>query len=291
MKLTVCDRSNRPFFIIVSECQSLRSFYVLISLFLMGITFFQQTVFCTSIPNDCEQKPHLEIVDDPKEQQRIVAEERKKESGEREQETVVLLHGMGRSRFSLFILERRLRKAGFKTLRFPYSCLAGNDLDEITDRLHGYVRENVKTARYHLVGHSLGNIIIRNGFKGEYRVGLGRIVMLAPPNHPSKLAGDFSKNPLFKLLCADAGKRLASKAFYQSLPVPEVEFAVIAGSRGQRLTFDEPNDGIVAVRNTKLRGMKAWVLLPHTHTFIMNASDTARYCIHFLQTGIFPEVI
>ena len=36
-------------------------------------------------------------------------------------ETVVLLHGMGRTRASLWVLEKRLKKAGYATLNFPYT--------------------------------------------------------------------------------------------------------------------------------------------------------------------------
>ncbi len=203
-------------------------------------------------------------------------------------ETVVLLHGMGRGRPSMWLLGRRLRKAGFVTSNFPYTTFPGHTLDDISARLHEHIREKVKTKRYHLVGHSLGNIIIRNGFKGEFRPGLGRVVMLAPPNQPPKLAAKFNKNPLYRLFGGDSGKKLASKEFYDALPAPKTEFGIIAGDKGQRITFKEPNDGVVAVANTKLEGMKAWIVLHHAHTFLMNSRDTAECCVQFLNDGSFP---
>lgn len=201
-------------------------------------------------------------------------------------ETVVLLHGMGRSRASLWLLGHRLRTAGYKTLNFPYAA-ATTSMDELSDNLRAYVEENVQTPRYHFVAHSLGNIIIRNGFHGEYREGLGRIVMLAPPNTPQKLAIKLKDNALFKLWNGDSGGKLASDAFYADLPVPSVPFGVIAADKGQKLTFDAPNDGIVLVETTKLEGMADWVLVHHSHTFMMNSRDTAEHVLHFLAHGKF----
>ena len=205
-----------------------------------------------------------------------------------DKETVVLLHGMGRSRASLWILEQRLKRAGYLTLNFPYASKA-EPLDTLSQTLHTYIQDNVTTERYHLVGHSLGNIIVRNGFKKTYRPGLTRVVMLAPPNGPARLAKAFKDLGIFRWLTGDSGQKLASDTFYKELPAPSVPFGIIAGDRGQGLTFDEPNDGIVAVENTKLEGMADWILLHHAHTFIMNSADTAEQCVHFLQHGRFEH--
>jgi triacylglycerol lipase len=201
-------------------------------------------------------------------------------------ETVVLLHGMGGNRATMLVLKKRLEKAGFATLNFPYATY-NKDLDQLSDALHAFVKDKVKTERYHFIGHSLGNIIVRNGFKKEYPPGLGRVVMLGPPNQPAKMAKRFSGNPLYRWICGDSGQKLGSELFYQDLPIPTVEFGIIAADRGQRITFKEANDGMVSVKNTKLKGMKAWILLHHTHVFLMNGKDTARHCIEFLRAGTF----
>ena len=209
---------------------------------------------------------------------------------EEAQETIVLLHGMGRSRASFFVMQQRLQKAGYATLNFPYAT-PGKSVDELSDKLKAYVVENVKTKKYHFIAHSLGNIIIRNGFKaGEYREGLGRMVMLGPPNQPADLAELFKDFKPYQWIMGESGQELSSEEFYADLPVPPIEFGVIAGDKGQQLTFDEPNDGVVTAASTKLDGMKDWLLLHHTHTFMMNSKDTATQCIYFLEHGEFAEV-
>jgi hypothetical protein len=181
-----------------------------------------------------------------------------------------------------------LHKVGFVTKSFPYRATDAS-LDGISDALRRYVEAEVETSRYHLVGHSLGNIIIRNGFVGGYPPGLGRIVMIAPPNQPAQLAMKLRDNPLFQMFSGDAGQKLGDESFYRNLPVPDVEFGIIAGNKGQTVTFDEPNDGIVALESTKLRKMTDWVEVSNVHTFIMNSRATREQVVSFLREGRFRE--
>jgi pimeloyl-ACP methyl ester carboxylesterase len=203
------------------------------------------------------------------------------------EETVVLVHGQGRTRASLLVLHHRLERAGYRTASLGYSG-AFEDLDEITNRLHRLIDKDVLTQRYHLVGHSLGNVIIRSGFRRPYRSGLGRIVMLAPPNSPAALAKRWHKRLWYRLIFGDPGQKLADDKYYAALPVPTVEFGVIAGSKSHTsLHSDAPSDGVVLLENTKLPGMADWVAVEHTHTFIMNSTNTFELLVRFLRTGRF----
>ena len=202
--------------------------------------------------------------------------------------TIVLLHGQGRTRLSMMILSRRFRSAGYQTVNFPYHQTI-DSLDEISDQLIGFIGKKVKTTNYHLVGHSLGNVIIRNAFQKEYHDGLGKVVMLAPPNQPAHLAKRLKKNLIYRVFTGDSGQKLSEEKFYRDLPVPTVPFGVIAGNKGQRLTFSEPNDGLVSIESTKLDGMADWILLHHGHTFIMNCKDTFDHYQHFIEHGRFKQ--
>jgi len=201
-------------------------------------------------------------------------------------EAVVLLHGMGRSWMSMALLGLRLKRADYEVHLFGYTPRRAS-LDELTDRLLEVIAGEIRATTYHLVGHSLGNIIVRNGFRKGYRPGLGRILMLAPPNGPAALASNLRHSRLYRWWTGDSGQKLADDTFYGELPVPSVEFGVIAGDKGHRLGFDEPNDGVVRVENTKLDGMADWIVVHHTHTFIMLAGDTFELTTRFLRTGTF----
>ena len=201
-------------------------------------------------------------------------------------EAVVLLHGMGRTWISMALLALRLRRSGYETHLFGYSPRR-ESLDELTQRLKALIDNEVKAPAYNLIGHSLGNIIVRNGFRTGYRSGLKRVVMLSPPNGPAALASSMRHSRVYKWMTGDSGQKLGDGSFYEQLPVPTVEFGVVAGDRGHRVGFNEPNDGVVRVENTKLEGMRDWVLVHHTHTFIMMSSDTFTLCIEFLRNGSF----
>lgn len=202
--------------------------------------------------------------------------------------TIVLLHGQGRTRLSMVVLGKRFRSAGYQTLNFPYNQTI-RSLDEISGQLVEFIGQKVKTSDYHLIGHSLGNVIIRNAFRKDYPAGLGKIVMLAPPNQPAHLAKRLKKNLIYRLFTGDSGQKLSEEKFYRDLPIPRVPFGVIAGDKGQSLTFSEPNDGVVTVGSTKLEGMADWILLHHGHTFIMNCKDTFEHCVRFVESGRFKQ--
>jgi len=203
-------------------------------------------------------------------------------------ETVVLVHGQGRTRASMALLARRLRRAGYGTLLFGYSVRAAG-LDGIATGLLRAIKRGVATPVYHLVGHSLGNVIARHAFRWGYPAGLGRMVMLAPPNAPADLARRWQGRPLFRRLTGDAGQRLADPGFYESLPVPPVPFGVIAGDRDHTGLLREVSDGVVTVAGTRLPGLADWIALHRTHTFLMHAADTGREVTVFLRTGRFAK--
>lgn len=186
------------------------------------------------------------------------------------------------------LLGHRLRRRGYDTHLFGYRPRR-TTLDELSLELRRFVEERVRTEVYHFIGHSLGNVIVRHGFRDGFRPGLGRIVMLAPPNRPARIAENLRENRVFRFWTGDSGQKLADREFYRRLPVPPVEFGVIVGDRGHRIGFEEPNDGVVSVEDAKLDGMSDFVVLHHTHTLIMMASDTAELCQRFLASGRFAQ--
>lgn len=205
--------------------------------------------------------------------------------------TIVLLQGMGRGRASLWVLDTRLQQAGYTVFSFPYTAHK-KSIDGLADELCGFIRERVKTERYHLIAHSLGNVIIRAAFQSGLPPGLDRIVMLAPPNQTADLARALRDSKIYQWFTGESGQQLASDEFYARLPLPTAEFGVIAGDRGQSLIIKEPNDGVISVENTRLTGMKDWVVVHESHNFIMNSRMVAALCISFIERGMFdPELL
>ncbi|MFO0682919.1 MAG: alpha/beta fold hydrolase [Sandaracinus sp.] len=194
-----------------------------------------------------------------------------------------LVHGMGRSPRSFFLLAARLERAGIHTSRFGYS-VQQHDLEAIAARFAAHVHERA-TGPYAIVGHSLGNVIARLA-SPRLPPGLTRIAMLAPPNRPPRMAAWLAAHPLYRALTRDAGQRLADEAFYASLPIPSVPTLVFAGTQGPRARWlplgTVASDGVVAVDETHLPGAEHHEV-PVIHTLIMNDARVAERIARFLR--------
>lgn len=202
---------------------------------------------------------------------------------------VVLVHGMGRTPLSMLRLRRRLRRAGHRAILFGYSPTF-ETLQGASDRLARRVRRRVDTARYSLVGHSLGTVIIRTAL-GELEDHPPRACcFLAPPMVACRAARFFSRFWLYRVLMGEMGQLLASEAFMQRLPLPAVPTRIYAGTGGPRaawLPFGmAPNDGILEVAETTGAFAGEVVEVPSVHTFIMHSKQVAADIAEFLgQAG------
>jgi hypothetical protein len=206
---------------------------------------------------------------------------------------VVLLHGLARRHGSLAALGRRLADAGHEVWARSYPSRRLGIVDAART-VGEWIVEAAAGRPVCAVTHSLGGILVRH--MHDPRLRWQRIVMLAPPNRGSALAAALSGQPLYRWFYGPAGIELADGAAW---PPPPAPFAVIAGTRrlalgnptswtvGRRFAADEPNDGTVAVAETRLDGMAAFAEVDATHTWIMNHPGVAHRVVQFLAEGRF----
>jgi hypothetical protein len=128
-----------------------------------------------------------------------------------------------------------------------------------------------------MVGHSLGNIVIRWVIAYQRPAKLGRIVMLAPPNQGAHLADEFA--PWLSWLSKPLPDLTTSPgSAARVIPTPDdVEIGVIAGSY----------DYTVRPQETCLSGQKDHILVPSSHTFIMRSRQVQRLTTRFIRRGWF----
>ena len=170
-------------------------------------------------------------------------------------------------------------------------------LDQLLALLDGKIEECcLDTGKpLHFVTHSLGGILVRAYLADKRPEHLGRVVMLSPPNHGSELVDTLRQSRLLRWAVGPVGQELGTEA--TSLPKrlgpADYELGIITGSRSLNpltswiVTGDD--DGKVGVESAQLTGMAAFLVVPHTHTFIMNSSQVAEEVLHFLEHGSFSE--
>ena len=168
--------------------------------------------------------------------------------------------------------------------------------------LHGLARSARSMSRLEeecFVTHSLGGILIRQLATTEPTIRIGRVVMLAPPNGGSEVVDKLCSAPLLKLLFrwanGPAGCQLGTGAaeLPRALGSATFELGVIAGSRSINLLLSMlitgPDDGKVAIENTRLAGMADFLLLPVSHPFVMKDDKAIAQAITFLAIGRFDH--
>jgi triacylglycerol esterase/lipase EstA (alpha/beta hydrolase family) len=208
-------------------------------------------------------------------------------------ETVVLLHGLARTDRSMRPLEKRLTDAGFQVHNLGYPSTERTP-EELVANLHAQISACCAAVpRLHFVTHSLGGILLRAYLADHPHGNLGRVVMLAPPNHGSELADLLSDSRLFELAFGPTATQLgtAPDSLPNRLPPPTFEFGVIAGTRSVNpisgLVLPGQNDGTVSVTSAGLSGMSDFVAVPVSHPLIMQSEVVGRHVIEFLQHGRF----
>jgi pimeloyl-ACP methyl ester carboxylesterase len=192
-------------------------------------------------------------------------------------ELVFLVHGMGRTPLSMWLLGRRLERAGYRVAHFGYLSTTGTVCD-LGAALGRRVAQAIGDApRVHFVGHSLGNIIVRWMLAHSRPERAARVVMLAPPNQGAASADRWARwigwaMPTIHEL------RTVPDTPARALRLPgEVEVGIIAGGL----------DGKVRVGETHLDGARDHTVVRSFHSFIMNRADVHRLICTFLRDGRF----
>ncbi len=208
---------------------------------------------------------------------------------------VVLLHGLIRSASSMERMQDALERAGFATVNVAYPS-RDKTIEELAPLAVGEgldgCREN-GTERVHFVTHSLGGILVRQYLADREIPELGRVVMLAPPNQGSTAVDKLRNVPGFDWMNGPAGAQLGKDE--NSVPLKlgpaTFELGIIAGSRSidpvTSAILPNPDDGRVSVEDTKLEGMADFVVVDHSHAFIMRMRKSIELTLRFLEHGSF----
>jgi pimeloyl-ACP methyl ester carboxylesterase len=212
---------------------------------------------------------------------------------------LVYVHGLWLNGWEATWLCHRLSKhLGCATRLFHYPSVTA-DLAANARALAEFLAKT-RTDTLHLVGHSLGGLIILEFFErlpegALLQNGLplapGRIVLLASPVGGSRAAQRLAQHPF--------GNAIMGATATQALLEPRArhwsggrDLGLIAGDLSLGMgklvaEIDAPNDGTVLVEETCLAGAKEHVTLHVSHSGMMLSAAVALKTAAFLQSGSF----
>ena len=207
------------------------------------------------------------------------------------QDHVVLIHGLGRSWKAMLALQWYLQKSGFLVLNFDYPSRR-NTIQKAVDEWLSPALKNLKIEpgqKVHFVTHSLGGLIFRAWAKQrDTAFPLGCTVMLAPPNQGSEIMDHLQGRTWAHWLFGPVVKELATGptgTTQQFGPVPP-ETHIIMGRRSLMPLFKHllgpESDGIVTVCGGHTEGEAGFSIVDSDHTLIMWRPSVLREVLSIL---------
>ncbi|HET6545956.1 MAG TPA: alpha/beta hydrolase [Rhodanobacteraceae bacterium] len=203
-------------------------------------------------------------------------------------EHVILVHGIWMRGIALLPLARHLRTADFSVEPFEYASVAG-DPAEIVGNLTARIRA-ARSARVHLLGHSLGGLLALRALTGANDLPPGRAVCLGSPLRGSAAARGFASFPGGRWMMGRSLDVLATglDAWDGRRAVGVIAGRVPVGFGFLVGALAGSNDGTVAVAETELPGISDHRVVAASHTGLLFSSEVADLCVAFLRTGRFP---
>ena len=213
---------------------------------------------------------------------------------QRDEETVVLLHGLARSNAAMWVLNIRLKRAGYHVEPVGYRSLRQTPdqiMQDITAQIDRCCKDSHSTV--HFVGHSLGGLLIRKYLQDNRIKNLGRVVLMGTPNQGASIT-DYIRDKWWAQLAGPTAMALGTgeSSFPNSLDDPYYPVGVIAGvidiNHNEHMLPGE-DDGLVSIEATKLKGMSDFVLINTGHSMMRYNEEVAIQAISFLRNGHFNK--
>jgi len=208
----------------------------------------------------------------------------------KETQWVVLVPGIYMPGFSMSLLARRLRQAGFQARIFSYPSLRLS-VAENAARLYETALL-LDAPVLHFVGHSLGGLVIRTLLATQHTaLPAGNTVTLGTPHTGSKVARHMQAQGLGWLL-----GRSRTNGLLGNIPAWPTERALgsLAGRShygvGRLLApLDWPHDGTVEVAETLCANATDRMTLPINHTTLLTDKLSAYQTVYFLRQQHFDH--
>jgi pimeloyl-ACP methyl ester carboxylesterase len=202
---------------------------------------------------------------------------------------VLLVHGLWNRGWAMTAIARRLRAHGHEVRVFSYPT-RGNSLDGHADELHEFIA-GIGLEELHMVGHSMGGLVILNMLNRYDDIPPGRVVLMGTPVKGTDVVRRLERLPGQKLLFGKAREILLQG--FDHIP-SDHETGMICGTRAMGLGRlagrpVEPGDGSVAISETQVDGLKDSIELPVAHSEMLLSADVLEQLEQFILHGSFKH--
>lgn len=196
---------------------------------------------------------------------------------------VLLVHGLWMHAPVLYYWKKELGKAGFAVEYFSYKSLLHSP-----EKSYARLREvALAQPNTHIVAHSLGGLIAVNALAAaEFK---GQIICVGTPLAGSQVVRHYASTPLGALAGRSAALLCAG---LQQIP-DGLQVSAIAGTHSKGLgrvfhRFSEPNDGTVALSETKILGLSQHLTVHASHSGQLFSKEVVNKAIELLANA--PKV-
>jgi pimeloyl-ACP methyl ester carboxylesterase len=211
-------------------------------------------------------------------------------------ENVVLVHGLWMHGALMRWMGRRIARAGYTVHRYTYPSVRMS-MAENARRLLAFCQTLGTPSvppSVHLVGHSLGGLLIARMLSEPHRLDIGRVVFLGAPFVDSHAARRLCRVRVGAIAVGASVSEWLRGARPDGLA--RYDIGVIAGDRGVGLgmmlapDLPSPHDGTISVCETMVPDARDHIVLPVSHSQMVISVLVVRQVCEFLRRGQFARV-
>lgn len=204
-------------------------------------------------------------------------------------ENVVLVHGLWLHGAAMYWMARRIEHYGYVVHSFSYPSVRMS-MAHNASRLAAYCQA-LGARSLHLVGHSLGGLLIARMLNEPHRLDVGRVVLMGSP-----FVDSFAARRLCRLRVGRAAVGESVAEWLRSArpgTLARYDIGVIAGNRGIGLgvmvapDLPSPHDGTISVAETQVAEAHDQIVLKVSHSEMVISKLVVKQACAFLARGRF----